>query len=110
MNGDVGVFGWHVGVDRFRLLMVVVSQFILALGSLCTLLRIQAFGARNCSLFVSLGLSLTTDRCLPIGRRMFALRAQLVTAGSLAQRSGLLALCVYSPASAPTTRHYHGSD
>jgi hypothetical protein len=111
MNGDdVGVFGWHVGVDRFRLLMVVLSQFILALGSLRTLLRIQAFGARKRSLFVSLGLSLTTDRCLPISRSVFTLSAQLVTAGSLAKRSGFLALCVYSPAIATTTRHYRDSD
>ena len=110
MSGDVGVFGRHVGVDRFRLLMVVLSQFVLALGSLGTLLRIQAFGARKRSLFVSLGLSLTTDRCLPIGRSVFTLSAQLVTAGSLAQRSGFLALCVYSPAIATTTRHYRDSD
>jgi len=109
MNGDVDVFGWHVGVDRFRLFMVVLSQLILALGSLRTLLRIQAFGARKRSLFVSRGLSLTTYRCLPIGRSVFTLSAQLVTAGSLSQRPGFLALCLYSPAIATATRHYRDS-
>ena len=73
------------------------------------MLRIEAFGARKRSLFVSFGLSLTTDRCLPIGRSVFTLSAQLVTASSLAQRSSLLALCLYSPAIATATRDYRDS-